>query len=57
MRFSKVLGATVLFNVAFSAVVLNQGLQSNHAALSRRVEPVTKGGNPTSGGEGGGSEG
>jgi hypothetical protein len=57
MRVSKVLGVTALFHLTFSAVVLNQGHQYNHAALSRRVEPVPKGGNPTSGGKGGDSSG
>lgn len=54
MRFSKVLGATALFHVTLSVAVLNQGHYYNHAALSRRVDPVIpKGGNPNGGGKGG----
>lgn len=57
MRFSKVFGATALFHVTLSAVVLNQGHFYNYAALSRRVEPAGgKGGHP-SGGKGGDSSG
>ncbi len=55
MRVSKVLAVTALFHLTFSAVVLNQGHQYNHAALSRRAPPVPKGG--AGGGKGGDSSG